>query len=149
MPLDLNQILAEHRLWFETRGCEGVRARLQGVRLEGMDFSGAVLVEALFQGADLSRSNFIGADLRGANLQDARLTGARLEGANLEEADLMWSDLREANLQGARLGGTYLQGADLSTVRGLTFRQIDDAVRDGDTLLPPLDASPESFISRD
>jgi uncharacterized protein YjbI with pentapeptide repeats len=104
---DLEQILSNHHRWFHSKGNEG-------------------------QKAELNETN-----LQRANLQDANLNGAQLQNANLEEADLMWADLKGANIAGANLNGTYLRGADLSKTVGMSSSQINQAVVDENTLLPP------------
>jgi Pentapeptide repeats (8 copies) len=78
-------------------------------------------------GADL-----IGADLRRADLAGASLRAARLIGADLREANLRLSDLLAADLRDANLGG-----ADLTGCLFLTQAQVDAAMGDLATALPP------------
>ena len=80
---ELNEILANHKLWIDSNSEYGNRADLRGANLS----------DANLRGADLS-----GADLSGANLRGADLSGADLRGANLYRADLHRADLRGANL---------------------------------------------------
>jgi uncharacterized protein YjbI with pentapeptide repeats len=97
--------------------------------LNGVNLSGAKLINANLRGADLSGANLYdanlsGANLMGANLNDAKpmgadlsgayLLGADLSGANLMSADLSGADLSRANLSGAYLLGANLSGANLS-----------------------------------
>lgn len=78
-----------------------------------------------------------GATLSGANLAGADLTDARLDGANLANADLSNATLSRTDLAGARLAGARLDGANLLEVRNLTQGQLDDAMGDAHTELPP------------
>ena len=89
---ELDRILADHRLWLQTR----FAAETQGSR------------------ANLRGANLSGADLRGANLRGANLSRANLSGANLSDADLSGANLSRANLSGANLRGANLSGANLS-----------------------------------
>ncbi len=65
----------------------------------------------------MTESVLADADILGANLTDAYLTGADLRGAELTRADLRGADLRDA--------------------RNVTQRQIDPAITDETTKLPP------------
>jgi len=96
------------------RASERVRA---GVRPAAVDHRGADLI-----GADLRR-----ADLRAASLRGARLVGADLRGADLRHADLLGADLR----------GTRLAGADLRDGLFVIQAQLDAAIGDLRTRLPP------------
>ncbi|MGI8694993.1 MAG: pentapeptide repeat-containing protein [Geodermatophilaceae bacterium] len=78
-----------------------------------------------------------GADLIGAKLRDADLSGSNLRGAYLITADLTGADLRAADLTGADLRAADLSGADLSGSFFLTQSQVDSAVGDSATRLPP------------
>jgi len=86
---------------------------------------------------DLSFADLTGADLAGANLAGADLTDARLDGANLANADLSNAALARTDLSGARLAGARLDGANLLEARNLTQGQLDDAMGDALTELPP------------
>src|SRR5262245_15486242 len=87
-------------------GFEGVeawnkwRSQNPGVR---PDLSGAHLLNAILQGADLSETNLQRAFLRGAHLY-----GANLSGADLSHAILVGATLSAANLTGADLRGSNL-----------------------------------------
>jgi uncharacterized protein YjbI with pentapeptide repeats len=129
-----------------------IKADLTQTRLEGADLRGARL-----EAADLRGARLEGADLTGARLERTRLRGARLEGASLiaawleradlrgtrlERADLTAARLEGADLRGARLEGAILiyarlEGADLSEAFCVSQEQVDSAVRDEKTKLPP------------
>jgi uncharacterized protein YjbI with pentapeptide repeats len=79
------------------------------------------------RGADLIGARLTAADLRGANLRGARLIGADLRRADLTLADLTGADLRDADLR----------GADLTKSLFLTQSQLEAAMGDADTRLPP------------
>jgi uncharacterized protein YjbI with pentapeptide repeats len=132
-------------------------ANLSGAALGGADLSGAVLIEAnlsgaVFVGANLSgavlfEANLSGAYLAGANLSGAALRTANLSAAHLGSADLSGADLAWANLSGAVLSGANLSGADLrwanllgvdfGDLRGAEGIQLEGAVGDDKTRLPP------------
>ena len=79
------------------------------------------------RGADLMGADLAGAALRGANLRGAYLIGARLKKADLRQADLIGADLRAADLSGADLTGALF----------LTQSQVNAAIGDAGTKLPP------------
>src|SRR5215510_10740742 len=90
---EIEQILADHRLYLETEYHEGHRANFSSADLSGQDFSGlnlrwikmdrAVLKGANFTGARLQRANLVGAIAQEARFDWADPSGARLSGANL------------------------------------------------------------------
>jgi uncharacterized protein YjbI with pentapeptide repeats len=130
------KIIAQHELWFRSKGEQGERATLCSKDFSCQDLRNRILVEADLRNSNLKSANLGKADLRGAILQDCKLTKANLSHANLEEADLMWADLTEANLDQANLEGANVQGADFTKARGLTRKQIQLAIRDDTTLFP-------------
>ena len=89
-----------------------------------------------------------GADLIGKRLRGADLRGANLRGAYLIGADLARADLRLADLIGADLRGANLAGADLSTSIFLSQFQLNAAVGDLATALPPSLTRPAQWASR-
>jgi hypothetical protein len=95
------------------------------------------LASARMRRAQLRFATLTGADLAGANLAGADLTDARLDGANLANADLSNAALARTDLSGARLAGARLDGANLLEARNLTQGQLDDAMGDALTELPP------------
>lgn len=160
--LDVDAIVAQHVLWLTSQGGQGKRATFQGMDLAGgdlgrtvlanatfreTDLSDAVLVEARLDGADFRYASLSAADLTGANLGVAQLRHANLRLANLQGATLRGADLSGARLAGAKLAGADFKGAtlvgadladaDLSQVENLTQGQVDKAVCDMKTKLPP------------
>lgn len=111
------------------------------LRLEGVDLTGARLMDADLAGADLmgarldlvslADADLSAADLEGASLIQARVTGARLADANLARATLAGADLTGAHLAGACLVGADLRGAALvnASLQGadLTGARLDGA----------------------
>ncbi len=83
-------------------------------------------------GVDHSGADLIGTDLRRSDLRRASLRGAYLIGADLRGADLRLADLTGADLRGAKLAG-----ADLSGSLFVTQTQLDAAIGDAGTRLPP------------
>ncbi|MHA6764197.1 pentapeptide repeat-containing protein [Streptacidiphilus sp. PAMC 29251] len=88
------------------------------------------------------RKDHRGADLIGAKLASADLRGANLRGAYLIGADLRRADLRGADVIGADFRGTDVRGADLTGALFLIQSQLDAAVGDSTTVLPPTLARP-------
>ena len=80
-----------------------------------------------------------------ADLSDADLSDARLDGANLSGADLSEALLDRADFAGAKFGGVNLSGASLLEARNLTQDQIDEALGDALTVLPPHLTRPEGW----
>jgi hypothetical protein len=78
-----------------------------------------------------------GADLAGAQLAEADLRGADLRGACLIRADLRGADLGGADLLGADLRGADLRSADLVDALFVTQAQVQAAIGDPRTALPP------------
>jgi hypothetical protein len=95
--------------------------------------------------ASLRFATLSGANLEMADLSDADLGDARLDGANLRGAELSGALLERADFAGARLGGANLAGANLKEARNLTQGQIDEALGDAVTQLPPDLARPEGW----
>ncbi|MGX1886578.1 pentapeptide repeat-containing protein [Streptomyces sp. NPDC055287] len=136
-------------------------ANFTAVNVVDTTFTSAVLTNAILVGADLAHADFshaslpranltgallIKAVLRDVSLAHADLSGTTLEGADLTDADLVGAKLAKADLTGAILSGANLAhadltdanltAADLSTVRGLSVRQLIKAQFTNDTELP-------------
>lgn len=88
-------------------------------------------------GADLIGARLARTDLRGANLRGAYLIAADLHGADLRHADLIGVDFRDADLR----------AADLSSSLFLTQPQINSAMGDAETRLPPSLRTPAHWES--
>jgi len=94
---------------------------------------------------DLSGYNFQALsvdDMQGAQLQGWNLRGANFSGVELDSANLSRSDLRTAVFSGARLSNANFEGADLrganfKAARNLTQWQVNSAIADNRTQLPP------------
>jgi uncharacterized protein YjbI with pentapeptide repeats len=87
-----------------------------GVRLIGVDVSGAFLQGITLRNADLTRANLSGCDVRGADFTGAELEYADLSSANLRGASLSKADLKNCFLQDADLTGANFSEADLEGV---------------------------------
>ena len=97
--------------------------------------------------ASLRFATLTGANLEMADLSEADLSDARLEGANLNGADLSEAILDRADFGGAKFGRVNLAGASLLGARNLTQAQIDEALGDALTVLPPHIVRPEGWAS--
>ncbi len=98
------------------------RCVFDGLRLTGVDLSGARLRDGSFFRSDLSGSDL--SDINGfrAKFVSAVLRQVELDGAKLSEADFTKADLSDASLQGAdlrrvRFFDAVLRRADLSDAR--------------------------------
>lgn len=94
------------------------KANLSGASLDGAILwnailDGARLVETSLQNADLNGASFEGANLVRADLSEARLRNAKFNGAHLHEAKLRGADLAGADFTGAKLS---LKSTDFSGV---------------------------------
>jgi uncharacterized protein YjbI with pentapeptide repeats len=90
-----------------------------------------------FSGMDLSKGNFQSPDLSGANLRHSKMSTGDLSDSNLSKADLRDVNWGNVSLNGANLAGADLRGTDLRNVDGLTLTQIESAITDDKTKLPP------------
>jgi hypothetical protein len=106
-----------------------IGAHLEGANLGNAHLEGAILIGAHLVLASLFQAHLEEAILGEAHLQFANLSGAHLEGANLGDAHLAGAILSGAHLERANLIGT--------TVHGLTLEQLDRAILDEETQLPP------------
>jgi hypothetical protein len=97
--------------------------------------------------ASLRFATLTGANLEMADLSEADLSDARLEGAVLSGADLSEAILDRADFNGAKFRGVNLAGANLLAARNLTQAQIDEALGDALTVLPPHLTRPEGWGS--
>lgn len=102
-------------------------AQLEGLRLDGADFTGANLLRARLGGADLSSATLVDAELSGSDMELAVLIGADLsfadlEGANLEDADATGATFYEAQGERLNLFSAVLVDADL------TNADLNDAI---------------------
>jgi uncharacterized protein YjbI with pentapeptide repeats len=130
-------MLAQHKLWHESKGLQGKQAahrnlselKLDYAFLEGSNFSKGRLLRTILSFSDLSHANLQGAMLNGsilasANLSHAVLREADLQGGILDHADLTDADLEGADLSKASLVGTNLERANLINVKGVNAEQI-------------------------
>ena len=123
---ELNEILANHKLWIESNSKYGNRANLRGAILNDANLRGANLNGANLCGADLHRADLRGANLRGANLNGANLCGAILCRANLRVANLNGANLYRADLHRADLRGANLDYSCLPLWCGSLSANFDD-----------------------
>jgi uncharacterized protein YjbI with pentapeptide repeats len=79
---ELNLILEQHKLWLDSWGNDGRRARLRGANLRGMDLSGACL--------------------RAADMRDADFTDANLQDAEFHWALIMSPSVRKMYQEAAQ-----------------------------------------------
>lgn len=104
---------------------------LTGAELSGANLLYADLDEANLSGVDLRNARLTGANLYGADLADADMAGADLDHAVVSDVSLSGADLHDASFFGANLGlsrldNTNLTGADLDKAN-LTHADLRDA----------------------
>jgi uncharacterized protein YjbI with pentapeptide repeats len=92
-------------------------AELYGMNLPELDISG--FTAFYLRRVDLRTANLIDASFNGADLSGAYLQCANLSGAKLRGADLSGADLRGASVQGADLTGALTTGAKLGHMFGV------------------------------
>lgn len=119
-----------------------IRADLSWANLEGADLSYATLNKANLLMAKLPKASLREAKLEGAiliaaEIENAFLVDANLKNARLENAKLQKTNLAGANLEGANLEGANLEGTNLRGAKGLAWEQIDAAIINKSTQLPP------------
>ena len=101
------------------RKLQGPKSNWDTSILDGADFSGAVLVDAVFTAASMREAVFHCADLAGAELSDtclakADLTSANLLRASFDRADLEGADFQASNLYEAGFWDAKTSEADFS-----------------------------------
>jgi hypothetical protein len=111
------------------------------IDLTGTDLRRALLRAGNLQAVQLTRAHLEGADLRGASLAGVVMTGAYLDDALLDDSDLTAADLRGSELRGASVSGANLrkahfEGVDLTSVMGLSSKQILEMFKNGETVIP-------------
>lgn len=111
------------------------------IDLTGTDLRRALLRAANLQAVELTRVHLEGADLRGASLAGVVMTGAHLDEALLDDSDLSAADLRGTELRGTSLSGAnlrraHLEGVDLSSVKGLSSKQVSEILKNSETVIP-------------
>lgn len=126
-------LLQANLRWAVLRG-----ANLKGAILRSSDLSNAVLEEADLSEVYLGYANLSEAHLRGANLSKTYLRGTNLSSADLEGVDFRGADLSlGVNFNGANLNGANFGGATFELVTDLTIEQLESAIIDKSTKLPP------------
>ena len=103
----LPRVLAQHKIWTDSGGRNGVRADLSGADLRGADFIGITLQGSILDGADLT-----GADLRHANLRGAVLRNAILVKVDFRGTDMRGVDLSRSHPDGAGFNRWTRGGAE-------------------------------------
>ncbi|WP_353648987.1 pentapeptide repeat-containing protein [Nakamurella sp. A5-74] len=124
-PVGLQQIDREGLRDRVNARLEQASSLVRGRRRKGSDRRGALLLGV----------SLVGADLRGFDFRGACLIAADLTGADLTGADLVGADLRDARLAGALLADALF----------VTQFQINAALGDAHTTLPPRLTRPDHW----
>ncbi len=95
---------------------EAVRRKLilHKADLVGQDLSGATMAGGNMPNAFLAECNLDGANFKGAQLMDAVFVGSSLKGANLAEISGQKAIFQGCNLEGAKITGALLFDCDFS-----------------------------------
>lgn len=150
--------------------CDLRRLDLRGARLDGCDFTFALMHEVKLTDATLTGATLVGtwmtdavllrASLRRTNLRRARCSGARFTGADLTEArtssaDFTGASFSAAVLTKAKLGGanfakaifagTTMHGAFLRRAKNLDYALLDEVQYDNETVWPADFTPPPPF----
>lgn len=111
LPGKLARALLDHQRWLSSDGRFGKRlecdpdTQFVDCDLEGMDFSGAELRYAYFQGGSARGARFVGANLAHSTFDSCDVEGADFRGANLSWARF-FTNHDKAGFEGATLRHT-------------------------------------------
>jgi pentapeptide repeat protein len=119
-----------------------VRVNFGAASLKAAEFGFADARRSFFTNADIRKCSFYNTDLRYSFFSNAKLDYVDFRNADLRHTIFGGSGernlpLRFANMKGARLDGAKFKNVDLRTVVGITQEQIDTAILDPQTILPP------------
>jgi uncharacterized protein YjbI with pentapeptide repeats len=98
------ELAKEHEIWFKDNS-QGSRLELRKISLQGIDFSGFKLLDAIFEDVDLTGSNFNGTNLKYSRLHRVIFCEAQMNEAILSETDMNNVDFTNANLIGLQIDG--------------------------------------------
>ena len=127
-----DNVTALAKMLDKVNGIDLANAKLDGLKLQNMEWkdanlSGAVLAKAEIYRCRFPDGNFAGANLTGAQVRSTSFTEANLEKVDFSSADLWGSTFKRARCKGAIFAKAELRAADLS---GADFSGADlaDAV---------------------
>jgi len=90
-----------------------------------------------FHGDAFLYADFTHSALWNINFNDGHVDSSNFSGVRLSAVSFRRTHFGDAILSGADLSGTHIEGADLRQTIGLTQDQVDAAIGDKHTLLPP------------
>ena len=97
----LQDMLDQHKIWLDTKGQQGKRLDVSGMKLSDTDFSGTDLRFIIASNTGFQRCRFDNANLGGANLRFAKMFYSHLNNTVLVGADLYASFSRWVNFTNA------------------------------------------------
>ena len=107
---ELNALLSSHELWLDSNGASGLPADFSGMLLRDVKFDGANLTGALFNNAHLRRVEFYECDLTDVNFSDAIMfrcklwvcdtTRMLLANAHVHGTEFFWNNVHDAYTEG-------------------------------------------------
>jgi uncharacterized protein YjbI with pentapeptide repeats len=107
------------------RGACAIKANLKAARLDGSDFSDAVMLDAILAEASISHAVFRRADLAGADFSDSDLSRSVFEDSNIARAMLERCDVRDAEFRRVNAWSTGFWMSEMSsaTVEACNLRR--------------------------
>ncbi len=135
--ISMCSLLGLHAEFSNLSGASLELSNLSVARMRGTDLSRAIMHGTRLLHADFRDANLVDANLTETDLTNANLADANLTNANLSNANLMSVNLKGAQCKGIAITGANVHDADLRVVKNLTQEQIDEAVGNERTKLPP------------
>lgn len=134
---EIEIILKDHRLWFDSGHVVGKRAIFENCNLQGIDFSKAFLRDV----------KFINVDLRGANLSNSNLRSTIFIDTDLSDVNMSESDLSFAHFYNCTINSTDFHLSNLSGI-GMRSMMVKD-VRFREAILTNSDFALTEFHNAD
>lgn len=131
----LDAKLKDHRLWQETNGRSGKRARFVQTQLNhltglrGIDFSGCLFSHSILIGLDFTDCNLIGARFHHSVLDYSTFNNAKMAGVDLSYAKGKHVTAIGADMTKAKMACFQLDNSNLtkSTIDGITVTKGHDS----------------------
>lgn len=118
---ELDKILTFHKIWLETKGSQGKRAKLVSHDLSGLICSYRFLRFVDFSNSKLNQTDFFSSDLADSDFQGSDLYRANFSNAALERVSFIKANLSEADFSGALIDNINVEGATLENVKNLPY----------------------------
>jgi uncharacterized protein YjbI with pentapeptide repeats len=122
---ELEEILAQHKLWLDTNMQKGKCADLSNTNLDKVDLSNVNLQRANLDGASLKQAILKDTNLHSACLWDSMLNEAQIIHSDLSSTDMFHAHLEEAYIDNSNLWNANIQNASLdgATIVNSTMKE--------------------------